>query len=87
MFVNVIKSAIEAIGEDGWIRLRVDQDRGWPLVAIEDSGPDLSAEARANAFTPFFSTKEQGQGIVRKKIDDHFIDPLIVPQQRQPRDA
>jgi signal transduction histidine kinase len=32
-------------------------------VVVEDTGPGIAAEARANLFTPFFSTKEAGQGI------------------------
>ena len=34
-----------------------------PAVVVEDSGPGLSAEARANLFTPFYSSKETGQGV------------------------
>ncbi len=36
---------------------------GRPTLRIEDSGPGLAPEAKANLFTPFFSTKPQGQGI------------------------
>ena len=63
VFVNVIKNALEAIGRDGTITVRLGRRDGRPAVVIEDSGPGLSAEARHNLFTPFFSTKEHGQGI------------------------
>jgi two-component system sensor histidine kinase DctS len=33
------------------------------LVSLRDSGPGIAAEAEANLYTPFFSTKEGGMGI------------------------
>lgn len=61
--LNVIKNALEAIGADGTLTVRVALDGGVPVIEIEDSGPGLSDEVRAHLFTPFFSTKEHGQGI------------------------
>lgn len=63
VLVNVVKNAIEAIDRDGRITVRLGRRDGRPAVVVEDSGPGLSAEARQNLFTPFFSTKEHGQGI------------------------
>lgn len=63
VFLNVAKNALEAIGRDGRITVRMGRKEGRPAVTIEDTGPGLSAEARQNLFTPFFSTKEGGQGI------------------------
>jgi two-component system nitrogen regulation sensor histidine kinase NtrY len=62
-FVNILKNAMEAIGHDGTITIRLMQQAGRDAVIIEDSGPGIPPEARANLFTPFFSTKEAGQGI------------------------
>jgi nitrogen fixation/metabolism regulation signal transduction histidine kinase len=62
-FLNVVKNAVEAAGDRGTIAIRVAAGNGRPSVVIEDSGPGLSAEARTNLFTPFFSTKPNGQGI------------------------
>lgn len=63
VFVNLVKNAIEAIDRDGCVTVRLGRRDGRPAVVIEDSGPGLTAEARQNLFTPFFSTKEHGQGI------------------------
>jgi two-component system nitrogen regulation sensor histidine kinase NtrY len=63
VLVNVVKNAIEAIDRNGLITVRLGRRESRPAVIIEDSGPGLSAEARQNLFTPFFSTKEHGQGI------------------------
>jgi signal transduction histidine kinase len=61
--VNILKNAVEAIGTNGTVTLRTGVVSGRPRVVIEDSGPGLAPEVRAHLFTPFFSTKEAGQGI------------------------
>jgi signal transduction histidine kinase len=61
--LNVVKNAVEAVGGAGTIAIRVNGHASRPTLVVEDSGPGLTAEARANVFTPFFSTKPGGQGI------------------------
>lgn len=61
--VNILKNAMEAIDTDGTVTLRTGVASGRPRVVIEDTGPGLAPEVRAHLFTPFFSTKEAGQGI------------------------
>lgn len=61
--VNVLKNAIEAVGRDGCIVLRTGLTGARPFLAVQDSGPGLAPEVRAHLFTPFYSTKESGQGI------------------------
>jgi len=63
VFVNILKNAIEAIGEDGVGAIRIGKQAGKNFVVIEDAGCGISPAARANLFTPFFSTKGDGQGI------------------------
>jgi two-component system nitrogen regulation sensor histidine kinase NtrY len=59
VLVNVLKNALESIGEDGKILLRLDAGS----LAIQDSGSGISEEVRALLFTPFFSTKRNGRGL------------------------
>ncbi len=59
--VNIVKNAIEAIGEKGTIRVQLIET---PLaIRIEDNGSGLTQEEADQLFSPFFSTKMDGQGI------------------------
>ena len=60
---NVVRNAIDSIGEDGTVRIRtVRTASAWELE-IEDDGEGIDAEAAESLFTPFFTTKSDGQGI------------------------
>jgi signal transduction histidine kinase len=61
--INVAKNGLEAIGADGRLTVRARRRDGARVLEIEDTGPGIAPEARAQLFTPFFSTKENGQGI------------------------
>jgi signal transduction histidine kinase len=64
VLLNVLKNAMEAIGDaGGTVTIELGLRRARPYAVIRDTGAGLSAEARANVFTPFFTTKEDGQGI------------------------
>lgn len=76
--LNVVKNAVEAIGGEGTITLRVTSRPGGTAVVVEDSGPGISSEVQTNLFTPFFSTKPNGQGIgltlVQEILAGHGFD-------------
>jgi two-component system nitrogen regulation sensor histidine kinase NtrY len=78
VFINIVKNALEAIGSKGVITCRLGQQRHRPFVIIEDTGCGLNADTRAHLFTPFFSTKEHGQGIgltlVQEILDQHGFE-------------
>jgi C4-dicarboxylate-specific signal transduction histidine kinase len=61
--VNIAKNGLEAIGEDGTLTIRARRRDNVRVLEVEDTGPGVPPEARAQLFTPFFSTKEHGQGI------------------------
>ena len=63
VFLNVLKNAVEAIGQEGTITVKVGGEPDATVLSIEDSGTGLSAEVHQNLFTPFFTTKAEGQGI------------------------
>ncbi len=60
VLVNIIKNAAESIGQDGEIRIRVASPA---YIEVADNGKGISKEVEAKIFTPFFSTKPNGQGI------------------------
>jgi two-component system, NtrC family, nitrogen regulation sensor histidine kinase NtrY len=78
VFVNIAKNALEAIGDSGTLTVRLGRRGPRPFAAIEDTGPGIPPEARAHLFTPFFTTKDTGQGIglmlIQQILDQHHFD-------------
>jgi len=61
VLINIIKNAIEAIEGSGTVCL-VTQVNPRKLI-ISDNGPGIPPELAGDIFSPFFSTKKDGQGI------------------------
>jgi PAS domain S-box-containing protein len=76
--LNLLTNAIEAVGEEGSIHIRLGnvslsevEAREYPTLQpgphvrleVEDDGPGMSPELRQKVFSPFFSTKELGRGL------------------------
>lgn len=78
VLVNVLKNAMEAIGEDGTIGLRLVHEAGRPILRIADSGPGIPDDVRPLLFTPFFSTKRDGRGLgltlIQEILAQHGFD-------------
>ena len=60
VLVNIIKNAAESIETDGEIIVRTFAPA---TVEVIDNGQGISKETEAKLFSPFFSTKPNGQGI------------------------
>jgi PAS domain S-box-containing protein len=70
VFTNILVNALEAAGNNGRIRVRIDHAPAEELrcvgvlVEVTDSGPGISEQAEQNLFQPFFTTKgEEGTGL------------------------
>ncbi|GAB4167402.1 MAG: nitrogen fixation sensor histidine kinase GnfL [Geothermobacteraceae bacterium] len=75
LFLNLIRNAAEAIGNNGRVRvgtrirpdLRLHRPDGRPVplveITVSDNGPGIPAEVEKRIFTPFFTTKKQGTGL------------------------
>jgi len=68
--INLLVNAIQAMPEGGRLRLRtrdrnelVADGRPGVLVEVSDTGPGLSERVRERLFRPFFTTKNDGNGL------------------------
>jgi two-component system NtrC family sensor kinase len=57
VFLNLINNAMDAIGADGEVRLRVAPEGDGIRVHIDDNGPGIPKQDLERVFEPFFSTK------------------------------
>ncbi len=60
--LNVLGNAMDAIGQDGEIRVATRREGEWLRIDVADSGPGLSPDAARRIFEPFFTTKPDGKG-------------------------
>jgi signal transduction histidine kinase len=85
--LNVLQNAIEAQARTIAVRLH-SRNGGRPTLRIEDSGEGFGPEAQSNLFTPFFSTKPNGQGIgltlVREILSAHGFDYSLHQEPGEP---
>jgi len=76
VLINIVKNAIEAIDLTGTVSFTTTMDK--KSLIISDTGAGISAEQSANMFSPFYSTKKDGQGIgltlVREILINHNFD-------------
>ncbi len=75
VFFNLIKNAMEAMGPEGRLTLRVRADDDSVYVAVADTGSGIKAEDMAKLFSPYHTTKPTGHGlglmIVQRIMRDH----------------
>ena len=62
VWVNLVNNAVYAMADAGILEVAIRVDGPSVLVSVADDGPGLSPDARARAFTPFFTTKPAGEG-------------------------
>jgi signal transduction histidine kinase len=65
VFFNVIRNAVQAMGEMGTLEIESRVDDGQVAVLIRDTGPGISKDHQRKIFDPFFTTKgpEEGEGL------------------------
>lgn len=65
VIVNIVKNAVESIqsggNDNGRINISVTDNP--PAIDIDDNGPGIDPEIAGRLFTPFLTTKPDGQGI------------------------
>lgn len=61
--LNLLLNAIDAMPNGGQLVLHAAGGPRGAILEVADTGPGLSADARARAFEPFFTTKPNGTGL------------------------
>ncbi|RMF28340.1 MAG: ATP-binding protein [Chloroflexi bacterium] len=63
VFLNLISNALDAMGEQGTLRIRTEQtDENWVSVYVSDTGPGIPEEQQEEIFRMGFTTKKGGLG-------------------------
>jgi signal transduction histidine kinase len=87
--LNLVKNAVEAVGEGGRIEVRISGSNDQTELAVSDSGPGFPEDVREHLFEPFFTTKQRGTGlglaVSRAIAQAHGGDLLIDAPERGAR--
>jgi two-component system nitrogen regulation sensor histidine kinase NtrY len=73
VLINVVKNAIEAIDDSAGGKITFITGISPKKLVIRDNGKGIGPEVGVNLFSPFFSTKADGQGIGLTLIKDVLI--------------
>jgi signal transduction histidine kinase len=62
-FLNIIVNAVEAMGENGILKISTENRDGRCLVRIADNGKGMTKSEIDRLFEPYFTTKQKGNGL------------------------
>jgi signal transduction histidine kinase len=75
VFLNIFQNAVEAIDENGVIRVSSWRDSDKISIEISDNGKGISSDHIPKIFTPFYTTKDEGSGLglafAQRIVKDH----------------
>jgi signal transduction histidine kinase len=63
VIANGIRNALDAMDDNGNIRIYSSENSRWVDICIEDTGMGLSEIDHERLFTPFYTTKTDGTGL------------------------
>ncbi len=63
VFTNLTLNAIQAMSGGGKLTLRTSAENSQVKIDVKDTGCGISKENLSKLFTPFFTTKEKGEGV------------------------
>lgn len=72
---NIITNSIQALGGQGTINIRVEDQDKFYTIQVEDSGPGIAEDILPKIFDPLFTTKPSGTGLglasVKAIVEQH----------------
>jgi signal transduction histidine kinase len=60
--LNLLRNALDALGEQGEVRVSTAVRDGMVELVVADDGPGIPPALRSRVFEPFFTTKDVGKG-------------------------
>ena len=63
VIINVVKNAVESIKGEGFVLIRVSEEKKSYVLEIVNNGEPIPEEVAKNMFRPFFTNKPNGRGI------------------------
>jgi len=73
--INLIKNSIEAMPGGGKVALNLGLDSDYVVLEVTDTGIGMNEHEQDRVFNPFYSTKEEGDGLglamIKKIIEEH----------------
>jgi signal transduction histidine kinase len=81
---HLIENALDASKDGRTILITTDRNSGHCTVKVRDQGPGIQEKHLSKIFTPFFTTKENGQGLalaVSKKLINEMGGSINVESQ------
>jgi PAS domain S-box-containing protein len=87
VFINIIKNALQAMPQGGRLQVTCSLHDRQLEIAFQDNGAGLTAEEMDHIFQPFYSTKEDAQGLglglpICQKILARYDGHLVVESNR-----
>lgn len=74
-FYNIIRNAIQAVTENGILRICAEQKDNWIVINFIDNGVGISAEDLPHIAQPYYTTRKEGYGlglmIVQRIVREH----------------
>ncbi len=63
VFLNILLNAVQSAEDSASVRVTADSDSATVTVSVSDTGAGMTGEQMAQAFAPFYTTKEKGTGL------------------------
>ncbi|MBT8764072.1 GHKL domain-containing protein [Desulfohalobiaceae bacterium Ax17] len=60
---NLVRNALEAVPENGWVRVKAWKDGAKVHLQVKDNGPGIEKQVLKQIARPFYTQKKQGFGL------------------------